>query len=106
AAARLTFTRRAAAAQGILLGLLPLAIHRPWSGHSLAISIGTVVVKGVLLPAFLMWAMREAAVRREVEPSLGPISSIAAGVVAVGLALAVSARLPALPGSLPDLLVP
>ncbi len=105
AASRLTFTIRAAAAQGILLGLLPLAIHQPWSGHSLGIAVGTVAVKGVLLPSFLMWAMREATVRREVEPSLGPLSSITAGVFAVGLAQALSTYLPQISANVPQLLV-
>ncbi len=105
AASRLTFTIRAAAAQGIVLGLLPLAIHQQWSGHSLGIAAGTVAVKGVLLPSFLMWAMREATVRREVEPSLGPLSSITAGVMAVGLALALSTYLPRVGEAVPQLLV-
>lgn len=105
AASRLTFTIRAAAAQGILLGLLPLAIHHPWTGHSLVITIGTLAVKGLLLPSFLMWAIREAAVRREVEPSLGPLGSIAAGVLAIGLALALSASLPPIGGGVPPLLI-
>lgn len=94
AATRLSFTIRAAAVQGVLLGVLPLAIHHPWTAHSLVIAVGTTAVKGVFLPSFLLWAIREAAVRREVEPSLGPLSSITAGVLAVGLALALSAVLP------------
>ena len=105
AASRLTFTIRAAAAQGIVLGLLPLALHQPWSGHSLFIALVTGAVKGVFLPSFLMWAIREATVRREVEPSLGPLSSITAGVLAVGLALALGNQLPAIGETLPPLLV-
>jgi hydrogenase-4 component E len=105
AASRLTFTIRAAAFQGLLLGLLPLAIHHPWTGHGVLLSIGTLVVKGLVLPNVLLWAMREAAVRREVEPSLGPLSSVAAGVVALGLSLALANHLPALDASIPRLLV-
>jgi len=105
AASRLTFTIRAAAFQGLLLGLLPLAIHHPWSGSTLLLAAGTLAVKGLVLPRVLLWAMREAAVRREVEPSLGPLSSIAAGVVALGIALALANRLPALDPAIPRLLV-
>lgn len=105
AASRLTFTVRAAAFQGVLLGLLPLAIHHPWSGHALVLATGTLLVKGILLPRLLLWAMREAAVRREVEPSMGPIRSIAAGVVALGLALGLTGHLPALEPWIPRLLV-
>jgi hydrogenase-4 component E len=101
AASRLTFTIRAAAAQGIVLGLLPLALHQPWTGHSLFIALITGAVKGVFLPSFLLWAIREATVRREVEPSLGPLSSITAGVLAVGLALALGSYLPAIEATTP-----
>ncbi len=105
AASRLTFTIRATAFQGVLLGLLPLAIHPPWHAENLLLAGGTLVVKGLVLPNVLLWAMREAAVRREVEPSLGPLSSVAAGVVALGLSLAIGNHLPALDPNLPRLLM-
>src|SRR5438270_13199192 len=87
-ASRLTFTIRATAFQGLLLSLLPLTIHHPWSGQSMLLASGTLLVKGLVLPNVLLWAMREAAVRREVEPSLGPLSSVAAGLGALGRGLA------------------
>ena len=106
AASRLTFTIRATAFQGLLLSVLPLTIHHPWSGQILLFAGGTLLVNGLVLPNVLLWAMREAAVRREVEPSLGPLSSVAAGVVALGLALALSNHLPAFDASIPRLLLP
>ena len=99
-ASRLSFMIRAAAAQGVLLGLLPLAVHPP-SFHNGWIALGTILVKGIVLPSFLLWAIREAAVRREIEPSLGPLSSISAGVLAVGCGLALSHHLPTQAGSNP-----
>ena len=105
AGTRLTFIIRAAAVQGVLLGSLSLAIHWPWSLYGIALAAGTVAIKGLLLPRFLTWAMREARVRREIEPSLGPLSSIAAGVLAVGLAIGLTARLPQVGEALPSLLV-
>jgi len=105
AASRLTFTIRATAFQGVLLGLLPLTIYPPWLVENLLLAGGTLLVKGLLLPNVLLWAMREAAVRREVEPSLGPLSSVVAGVVALGLSLALTNHLPALDPHLPRLLV-
>ncbi|HEV2104280.1 MAG TPA: hydrogenase [Candidatus Eisenbacteria bacterium] len=104
AASRITFTIRATAFQGLLLGALPLVLHHPWTAAGAALAGGTLVVKAVVLPAVLLWALREAAVRREVEPSLGPLGSIAAGVVALALALAVGRRLPALDPAIPRLL--
>jgi hydrogenase-4 component E len=105
AASRLSFTIRAAAFQGLLLGALPLVLHHPWSGAALLLAGSTVAVKGVVLPNVLLWAMREASARREVEPSLGPLASIAAGLGALGLALALAAYLPALDAALPRLLI-
>ncbi|HEX7077111.1 MAG TPA: hydrogenase [Candidatus Eisenbacteria bacterium] len=105
AASRLTFTIRATAIQGVLLGILPLTIGDPWSGKSLLLSGGTLALKAIVLPNVLLWAMREAAVRREVEPSLGPIASVGAGVLSVGLAQALSRNLPPLDAALPRLLV-
>jgi hydrogenase-4 component E len=104
-ASRLTFTIRLTAFQGLLLGLLPLTIHHPWTGHDLLIAGGTLVVKALVLPSVLLWAMREATVRHEVEPSLGPLGSVAAGVVALGLSLALGGQLPTIDPYLPRLLV-
>jgi len=104
-ASRLTFTIRATAFQGLLLGLLPLILHRPWTHAGLILAGGTLLIKAVVLPGVLMWAMREVAVRREVEPSLGPLGSVLAGVLALGLSLAIAGRLPALDPGLPPFLV-
>lgn len=102
---RLSTCIRALAVQGLLLGSLPILIAPTVSLHAVGLAIGTVAVKAVALPLFLVWAIREAAVRREVEPSIGPIASLLLGAAAVALAFAIAARLPEPPGS-EALLVP
>jgi hydrogenase-4 component E len=102
---RLSTCIRAVALQGLLLGILPLLLASHLSLHVIFLSVGTVTVKAVVLPWFLMWAIREAAVRREVEPLIGFISSLLLGAVALGLAFAIAARLP-LPREQQELLVP
>jgi len=102
---RLSTCIRAVAVQGFLLGILPLLLASHLSLHVIFLSVGTVTVKAVVLPWFLMWAIREAAVRREVEPFIGFISSLLLGAVALGLAFAIAARLP-LPREQQELLVP
>jgi hydrogenase-4 component E len=102
---RLTAGIRALAIQGWLLGLLPLALMHGLSVHLMALAVGTVVVKGVVLPRFLKWAIREAAVRREMEPLVGYVASLLLGGLAVGLAFAIAAHLP-LPEDQQTLLVP
>ena len=101
---RLTTCIRAVAVQGGLLGLLPLVLHPQWSVHTLGLALGTILVKAIVLPWFLIWAIREAAVRREVEPRVGYVASLVLGILAVAVAGAVAARLP-VPGEHPVLLV-
>lgn len=101
---RLTTCIRAVAVQGGLLGLLPLVLESQWSAHTLGLAAGTILVKAIVLPWFLTWAIREAAVRREVEPRVGYIASLILGVVAVAVASAVATRLP-MPGDHPILLL-
>jgi hydrogenase-4 component E len=105
---RLTACVRMLAVQGALLGALSVAVEGSASGHSLALGTGTVVIKAIVLPWFLRWAMREAAVRREVEPAIGYLASLLLGAVVVGVSFAVTSRLPAVAGESPsvDLLVP
>lgn len=104
--ARLSSCIRALAAQGVLLGVLPLALApHHLSIHTVALALGTVAVKAVLLPWLLTWAIREAAVRREIEPIVGFMASLILGVLAVALAFAIATRLP-LPDVPEPLLVP
>jgi len=91
---RLSACIRAIAIQGVLLGVLSLVIDDPRSVHAMALATGTVAIKGIGLPWFLRWAMREAAVRREVEPAIGYMASMCLGALAVGASFALANRLP------------
>jgi hydrogenase-4 component E len=102
---RLVTCIRAIAVQGVLLGVLPVLLAPALTAHTVALAAGTVLVKGVALPWFLLWAIREARVRREVEPLIGFVASILLGAGAVVLAFAVAGRLP-LPEVRGELLVP
>lgn len=102
---RLSTCIRAVALQGLLLGLLPVTLQTGWSLHGVALAAGTVAVKGVLLPRFLFWAIREASIRREVEPRVGFVASMLLGAIALAVSFAIAGRLP-LPERSADLLVP
>jgi hydrogenase-4 component E len=91
---RLSACIRAIAAQGALLGVLPLVVEGAGSHHAVALALGTVAIKAVLLPRFLRWAIREASVRREVEPLVGYMASFLLGAAALVVSFAVAARLP------------
>lgn len=101
---RLSACIRAVAAQGFLLGVLSLSTGEVLSLHAFFLALGTIAVKAVLLPWFLRWAIREASVRREVEPLVGYMASFLLGTVALAVAFAVAARLPSIDNS--GLLVP
>lgn len=101
---RLSTTIRALAWQGLALGLLPFALGDALSLHLFFLAAGTIAVKAAVLPRLLRWAMREAKVRREVEPLIGYLGSLLLGVLALGVAFIVGKWLPAVPGN--DLLIP
>jgi hydrogenase-4 component E len=104
AMSRLSACIRAVAAQGLLLGVLSLVVEGAWSVHGIGLALGTIAVKAVLLPWFLRWAIREASVRREVEPLVGYMASFLLGAAALVVSFAVAARLP--PTESGPLLVP
>jgi hydrogenase-4 component E len=104
-ASRLTSCIRGLAVQGALLGLLPVLLEPRLSVHAVGLGLGTIAVKGLILPWFLSRAIREASVRREVEPLVGFIASQLLGALAIALAFAIAARLP-LPTAPQALLVP
>jgi hydrogenase-4 component E len=91
---RLSACIRWIAIQGAILGLLPLVTEGGLTMHVVALSIGTVLVKAVVLPGFLRWAIREAAIRREVEPLVGYMGSMLLGAAALGAAFAVTSTMP------------
>lgn len=102
---RLVALIRASAMQGILLGFVPLLEHG-WHGHALVIAIGTLFVKGMIVPWLLLRAIRNVAIRREVEPAVGLTASLLLGGLGAGLALVFSNSLPLAPSHTQSALVP
>jgi len=103
---RLSSSIRLVAIQGVLLGLAPITLAHAFSIHLAAIVAGTIAIKAVLLPRILLWAIREAEVRHERQPSIGHLPSLLLGLAVTGIAFGVAGRLPALPGRSLPLLVP
>ncbi len=88
ATSRLTSCVRASALQGVALSLLPLAL---WGGaldrHLVPVvlmSLGALAVKAVVIPLLLSRAIREANVRREVEPFISLHLSVLVAAALVG----------------------
>ena len=92
---RLSTCIRLVAVHGAVISILPLVQHGLSLGaHALVLVVAPLLVKGALIPWLLLRAIREANVRREVEPFIGYTASL---VIGAGLTLAgfvVAARLP------------
>jgi hydrogenase-4 component E len=101
---RMSTCIRAIALQGLLLAALPVSLDPRWSPHVAGLAVGTALVKAVALPWFLRWAIREANVRREMEPLVGYVTSLLIGAAVVAGSFAVAPMLP-LPGHTGSLLV-
>jgi len=96
ASSRLGASIRIVAIQGLLLAALPLVVAGPEHhlGHSLLLAGGALAVKVVLIPWLMFRAIREASIRREMEPIVGFVPSMVLGAIGVALAFAFSSRLP------------
>jgi hydrogenase-4 component E len=102
ASGRLKAWVRIVAAQGIMLGALPLLAVRGAPDLRIGILIlGGVVVRGMVFPYLLSRTMETAGVRREVEPYVGYTASLLFGIFAILASIWLSSRLrmahPALP---------
>jgi hydrogenase-4 component E len=87
ATGRLHSLVRSSAIQGACLALLPVALwglepHRVI--HILLMSVGTFVIKVIVIPILLRRAIREANVRREVDPFISLHGSLLLGASLVG----------------------
>src|SRR5258708_13579074 len=84
----------AVALQGILVGIFPLFVHAEIGVRGILLVLGTVGLKGLVIPAFLIHAMREADIQHEVRPVVNYMSSLLLGAVGTGLAMVFSYTLP------------
>jgi len=91
--ARLVACIRAVALQGALLSLLPLVTHG-MSVHALFLGSGALLFKGILIPWMLLRAIREARIRRDVEPYIGFVPTLILGAMVTSAAFVFADFLP------------
>lgn len=102
---RLNGCIRLVAIQGVILGLFTIMAH-PGSASGWILAVASMALKAVLIPKLLVRAMRETQTSREVEPFIGFNLSMLIGVLALGLSLLLSRRLPLPYPVMSDLVVP
>ncbi len=91
---RLRTCIRIAALQGIVISLLPVLLHATEGAlRAGSLTVGSMLLKGVVFPWLLLRVLREAGVRREVEPFVGHTLSVLVGALSLMFALWVDARL-------------
>ncbi|HVR84663.1 MAG TPA: hydrogenase [Planctomycetota bacterium] len=103
---RITTVIRVIGVQGGLLGVLPLLVHEYVGLLPFVVSAATVTLKGIVIPFMLLRAMREAQIRREVEPSVGFLPSMILGALSIGFSVVLAQELPMAKAHLGLLLVP
>lgn len=95
------------ALQGMCLGLLPLTIHEQgFQPRAVVLAVGMFLLKGLVIPRMLLYAIREVKIRREMEPLIGYTSSLLLGALLIGVSFVIAERLPVPAGLRTSLLVP
>lgn len=85
---------RSAALQGALLALVSVTIRaREVELGFTALALGTAAIKGYVLPALLLRALRQVEIRREVEPLVGYNLSLLIGAAGLGLSALLGAEI-------------
>ncbi len=103
--ARLPSLIRAAALQGVVLGVMPAVMEHEAGPLLMLVSIATVAVKGLVIPALLQRAMRTASIDRDLEPLIGYLPSLLLGAAGTIAAVTLGRMLPLLPEHQGSLLI-
>jgi hydrogenase-4 component E len=106
ASSRLPSVIRAAAMQGMVLGILPLLLEHHFQWMVGVVAVGTIAVKGFVIPHLLRRALRAANIDREVRPLIAFVPSLLLGAAATIGAVALGGVLPLRPEQTGSLLVP
>jgi hydrogenase-4 component E len=92
---RLRALIRMAAVQGLVLGLMPFFTQaRDFSGHTLIIGAGGMVLKGLVIPLLLFRALRGVEEYRDRTPSVSYTMSIIAGIAMTACAFWIGSFIP------------
>jgi hydrogenase-4 component E len=98
---------RMVAIQGILLGLFTLIAREDvLTARLIVLGVVSMGLKGFVFPLLLSRDIREAKVRREVEPFVGYAASIVAGLIMLAASMWIAARFPMLSAATSSFVIP
>jgi len=97
---------RTVAIQGIILGLLPLVVHEHLNVAVIIAALAAMILKGFVIPVMMSRALREAHIKREVEPLIGILPSMILGALATIFALLFASKMPLADENISRLVVP
>lgn len=97
---------KAVSVQGALLGVIPFVVHQHLTLPAIIVAVMAIALKGVIIPLVMVHALREAQIKREIEPMIGPMPSIILGAVATAFSLLFASQLPLASEHVGKLLVP
>jgi hydrogenase-4 component E len=103
---RISALIQAVALQGVVLGIMPLVGHEHLSLLPALLAGVTVLVKGSLIPQMLAKALRDAQIKREIEPIVGFMPSTLLGALGTAAAIGLAGKLPLAAGHTQTLIVP
>jgi len=103
---RLRAAINASALQGAFLGTLVVLVHGGFAVRPIMVGAAAIAIKGIIIPGLLHRALRDVAIRREIEPYVSFVTSLLLCAVATGAAVLFAGHLPLAPEHDGSLLIP
>jgi hydrogenase-4 component E len=89
---RITLMIKMVGLQGILISLLPLAMGNQPTTGTIIYTAAVLLIRGIVIPGAILIAIKKVAIRRGVQPIVGPHVSLLAALLLIVAAFYVSAR--------------
>ena len=92
--------------QGVVVSIVPLIIGHDMTTGGVLFTLVTLIIRGIVIPLCIYFAIKKVAIRREVEPIVGYHASVLVGLGLIVVAMVVSHRFNALSIGTSVLLLP
>lgn len=103
---RLHSVIRIVAIQGVVLGVLPLLMEPRLDFPVILSSVAAITLKGLVIPAIMLKALRDVKIKREVEPLIGLLPSAILGALATAVVFIVYGYASRTGAALANLVIP